>query len=296
MTENIETPLNIEIINVGKVTDRFVPFGENQYFPVKAGGKISFICESSEKALYYKEQANKNLIVNVVEPMESDIEVGKYDRVTDDLIPGAPYICKTLYKTIDAQGIGKQYYDVYGALNYSTDNLGLGQPDGNRFIIKLRNPLITSKSQIPNNPKSVIYLSDGDTPVKTFGKDAFQEDGSLIIIVNIKKPTSLLTLIVMWDKDDDEKHGQIDYEFNFKAVTFGKEGEVYPDLQDIQVKLPQNIILENKGSELVSVVPFKQNFQIEIPANDKLDITSNVAEESMYYLAQEQENLVVELK
>ena len=144
MIKNYTTPLNIEIINKGNTKDSFVPYKTNENFPVDPVGKVSFVVDKSEKALYYLNQAHNDLEVSFVEPMESDIEVGKYDRVTDDIIPGAPYICKAISKNV-MDGIGKEDYEVLGALNYSTDNLGLGQPDGNRFIFKLTNSNVTSK-------------------------------------------------------------------------------------------------------------------------------------------------------
>ena len=296
MIKNYETPLTIEIINKGNVTDSFVPYKEYENFVITAGGKISFTCDRSEKVLYYLNQASKNLEVSFAEPMDSDIEVGSYDRQLDDLIPGAPYICKTLYKTVDPQtNIGKQYYEVLGALNYSTDNLGLGQPAGNRFIIKLRNPNITSKDQIPNNPKSIIYISDGDQQVKTFGKDNFQEDGSLIVILNVKKPTSIVTLIVMWDASDSETHGQIDYEFTFNNVTFGKEGEVFPNLYDAEIGEHQVVKLTNVSNKTYNFIPFNDNFAVNIASGDSIEFQTVNAEEVMYYLLQADNKLQVTL-
>lgn len=294
MVENIESPLKVEIINVGKNADTFIPYRENAHFPVKVGGKVSFISNESEKTIYYMGQGSKNLAVNISNIMDSDIEVGKYNRETDDLDPGAPYVCKRWsQETID--GVVKETYDVLGGLNYSDDDLGLGQPAGNRFIIKLRNPKITSIEQIPVSPKGFIWISDGDTQTKVFGRDAFNEDGSLVIILNIKQPTSKVTIAVMWDKNDSVHHGEIDYSFDFTNTKFGKPGETFPDLQNVDIGEPQNIKISNVGEKFTKVEPYKENFDIALNVGEEITLTTLTAEETLYYLLQENSGIKVEL-
>lgn len=292
MIKTYATPLNIQIINKGTTKNSFVPYHTNENFMVDAGGKIAFSCDKSEKVLYYLQQSNKDLEVSFIEPMESDIEVGKYDKTTDDLTPGAPYICKTLSQNV-VGGIVKVDYEVLGALNYSTDDLGLRQPDGNRFIIKLRNTNVASTTSIANSGHS-IWISDGDTQTKVFGKDAFNSDGSLVVILNIKKPTSKVTISIKWDKNADHD-GQVDYSFSFTTVTFGKDGETYPDLQNVDISTNQEITLTNNGDNTTLFVPYHENFIVSVPSGDNITLETKDSEEVMYYLLQENKDLKVTL-
>ena len=293
MTENIETPLNVEIINIGTKTNAFVPYGENARFPLESTGKISFEVKDSEIGLYYKKQATEDLLVNVGQlASESEIETGHYNPSTDDLDPGAPYICKDPAKS--EFEIHPTYF-VLGGLNYYPETPEIGMPAGNRFEIKLRHEGITSRDDLPSHGNSLLTITDGDGTaprIRTFGRSAFQEDGSLIIVVNIKSKTASLDVMIHWT-DDSEEDERLTFYFN--DTKFGQPGEKFPNLFNVDIKLPQEVKLTNVGKETIKVVPFKQNFDSELNQEESMLITAEIAEEAMYYLMQSNDSIKVEL-
>ena len=292
MIKNYTTPLNLQIINNGINQDSFVPYKENENFNISSKGQLSFVCDKSEKVLYYLNQANNNLQVNVAAPMESEIETGHYNPSTDDLDPGAPYICKDPVKS--EFEIHPTYF-VLGGLNYYPETPEIGMPAGNRFEIKLRHSGITSRDDLPSHGSSVITITDGDGTaprIKTFGRSAYQEDGTLIVVVNIKSKTASLDLLLHWtdDSEEDEK-----LTFYFNDTKFGKPGEKLPNVFSADITENQVVTLTNISEQTIGFIPFKENFKVNIEAGNSIELQTVCSEEAMYYLLQENNSLKVTL-
>lgn len=87
----------------------------------------------------------------------------------------------------------------------------MGLPYGNRFEVKLVNSEITSKSQLPSG---TIVTTIGKYDTNTATKDAFEDDGSLILVANAYYGTNSV-LKVKWKEGVESV-----YTFNFDQATF----------------------------------------------------------------------------
>lgn len=69
-----------------------------------------------------------------------------------------------------------------GTLPYEEADAVLGLDAGHRLSFKLVNPEISSKSDLPSGDICTVY---GEHTENTYTKDAFEDDGSLIVINNV---------------------------------------------------------------------------------------------------------------
>lgn len=74
-------------------------------------------------------------------------------------------------------------YNFYGELPYEDADATLGLEAGNRLTFKISNANITAKSQLPAGNIARTLKSDGTW--QTYTKDAFEDDGSLILVANV---------------------------------------------------------------------------------------------------------------
>lgn len=286
MTENIETPLNVEIINIGTKTNAFVPYGENARFPLEPNGKISFEVKNSEIGLYYKKQATEDLFVGVNNGVTTT-KTGTYDLYSNAFSANASFISslvETSESTDDGVKTTTQKYEVFGTLPYSEATPSIGMPAGNRFTVQFSYPGIT---ELPSGKIANVSIEGGTS--NDYTKSAFETDLSLVSIVNVTS-NSKLTVTVKWK----ENYVAV-YEFTFKDVKLGQVNEVIADLQNISIVLPQEVKITNVGKETIKLVPFKQNFDSKLNQEESMLITAGIAEEAMYYLLQSNDSIKVEL-
>ena len=113
---------------------------------------------------------------------------------------GAPYLVKE----------GK----VSGTLAQGAAVPEINLSAGNRFVIKLQNPSITAKSQLPTgNCVSTYNSTTGVLNEKT--RDVFEDDGSLIVVTNIESKNTVYTVKVKWSADFEAE-----YQFTFEGAEF----------------------------------------------------------------------------
>ena len=151
------------------------------------------------------------------------------------------------YQLVSTETVGN--YAVYGFIPYNNDtatNTYLGLPNGNRFVVKTKNSKITSREDLPENTICTIAVSDGTT--NTYTKANFEEDGSLITVLNVR-PSSEVTIDITWkaavndDPETEENEAQdadrTVLKFTFTDATFGNENE------SIDTESAYSIILDN---------------------------------------------------
>ena len=102
---------------------------------------------------------------------------------------------------------------VEGTIPYESADTPLGLAAGNRFYVKLSNQAITSKSDLPEGIIAKITNTQVAGGYNTYTKDAFEDDGSLIVVTNVSK-TVLLENIIKW------KDGETTYTFDFSNANF----------------------------------------------------------------------------
>lgn len=287
MTTNITTPLNIQIINNGNKSDHFVPYRQNQNFKLVPNGKISFISNSSEKGLYYLNQKSNNLEVILNSNSLTNSLTGYYDLSSSTFNKGASYssILKEVNQATEDDIItNTQKFEVIGTLPYSVATPAIGMPAGNRFTIRFEYPGI---NELLNGKIANVTIENGTSIDYT--KSAFEDDLSLVVIVNATAATKL-TVTIKWKADYIAV-----YEFTFTDIKLGQENETFDNLQDIEILDSQKVTLENIASKEVGFIPFKENFQINISSNDSITLETKTPEEVMYYLLQDNKDLKVSL-
>ena len=104
--------------------------------------------------------------------------------------------------------------NILGTVPYYGSADAYGNAAGNRIVVKISNPAITSKDQLPSGN---IVTSSGDGYTNTYTKTAFEDDGSLILITNVSK-TVPHVVTVKWAT------GVVTtYTFNSSNATFAVE-------------------------------------------------------------------------
>jgi hypothetical protein len=285
MIKNYATPLKIELVNISNKVQSFIPYRENFIFPIGPNGKISFYTQTSGSALYYEKQKIANLNIKEVNTT-TKVETGKYNLSTETFTVGASYNIDYI-RTFG----GFDDYKVYGTLPYSAETPEIGMPAGNRFTIRTINPNITKRADLPSGEICNIIITDeGGNRIQSYTKSAFEDDGSLVTIVNAKKNT-ILTINIKWESDADFTN----YQFNFENVELGAQGEELKDIEDIEIVLPQVISLTNIGAKSVTFIPYKENFMVSILPQDTITFSVNSNEEVLYYLLQASKDLKIEL-
>jgi hypothetical protein len=279
MTKNYVTPLTVSIANKSNNTQYFVPHMENQNFPVKVGGQVSFTVNNSEVGLYYEKQLDKNLSFAIAESNNVVLECGSgFDLATFE--KGASFSA-----ILESKEENTYNYSIIGTLPYSAETPSLGMPAGNRFIIRLANPTITERNALPSGKICVVDVQGGSH--NDYTKSAFETDGSLIVVLNAVN-SSKITVSIDWVEDVTTN-----YIFTFKDIKLGAEGETLDNVENINIILPTNITLE--AIENVKFIPYHENFLVDITKGDKLVLEVKQTNEALYYLLQNNKNLKVTL-
>lgn len=102
-----------------------------------------------------------------------DAEAGQYDSSTGVFTPGNTYTLKKEGTT----------YVVKGEIPYEDADATLGLDAGNRLTVKFVNSNIASKAALPSGIICRTLKSDGTW--QEYTKDAFEDDGSLILVSNV---------------------------------------------------------------------------------------------------------------
>lgn len=74
----------------------------------------------------------------------------------------------------------------------------LGLDAGNRLTLKFANTAIESKADLPDG---TIVTTIGDTKTNTYTKDAFEDDGTLILVSNVSNNNT--TVKIKWTDDKE---------------------------------------------------------------------------------------------
>lgn len=106
-------------------------------------------------------------------------------------------------------------YQVIGNIKEEDKDTSLGLDKGYRFQLKLKYEDITSIADLPEGNISTLAVSNGTT--NTYTKSAFEDDGSLIILVNVTKE-SIINLSIKWTDDIE-----LTYMFTFNTCTLGED-------------------------------------------------------------------------
>lgn len=290
MEKNYEKPLVVSILNKGNKEEIFIPYRENMQFPLRPNEMITFDGLDSESAIYYEKQSTKEIVARIKSQVdESNVITGNYNSTSKEYTEGASYqvIQENSSENIqDGKTTLTLNYKVYGKLPYLPGDKTLGNPAGNKFTIKIKNEKITSRDDLPSGKDIATSTVVGGDTLK-YSKDAFEDDGSLISVVNVSKRVTS-TITIKWSSTETYI-----YNFDLSEVSLGKENEVIEESEEIDIKLPLNITIKNNGKSKVGYIPYKQNFEEYLESGDSIDLTVEKAEEAMYYLLQANEELEV---
>lgn len=196
--ENLVLPLSVTIANSSTITKTFIPYKENFVTAVNAGDAVTFGIKDSREGLYYKGQATSGLLVGVTDSNEI-ATAGIYNVGTGAFTEGNTY---TIIKDGDNS-------TVIGIIPY-IENPGLGLASGNIFTVKIVNSKITSKSDLPSGTIVKVTNTTVAGGYNEYNKSAFEDDGSLITLLNVKKG-SQIEIMIKWDTEF------INYKFDIQA-------------------------------------------------------------------------------
>ncbi len=305
MDFNYEQPFYVSICNIGQEIDSFIPYKGNLKYKLNPGDQINFNTTTSEAGIYYKNQQSKNIGVSLTEidndNAKTSILYGSYNSTSGEFTNNASFSALQTNIIENDQGGFDYTYEVAGTLPYLPADGNIGMPAGNRFTIML-NQGIGNKSDLPSGNIITVSISDGTT--QTYNKNAFEDDGTLISTVNVRK-ISILTISIKWESDAVST-----YTFTFKNVSFAEDGQKVQDIKVIDLPFLDtddiNIIgypqlesdftielLNTTTDEVVKYVPYQENFPWSINADEYVEITVNTPEEAMYYLMQANDKLSV---
>lgn len=292
MEKDFELPLTINIANKGE-KDSFIPFKENFVVALNKGETISFDVANSEEAIYYVAQANKNLIVSNLGELNASAITGKYNTTSGEFVKGSSYnVIPTSFNAFveDDETFQEIDYSVVGEIPFETADTTLGLPEGNRFTIKLVAKNITSRDDLPSGKICKITNTADPTGYNEYTKSAFEEDGSLITVVNVKKDIPI-EIIVDWYGE-----GFTTYTFDFTESKLLVSGEETLESKPaVEIKLPATIKITNIGKFTEEFFEHKENRMEFVEKGNSITLTVEKAEQAMYYLAQASKNLKVEL-
>lgn len=291
MIKNLSAPLKIEFANVGENVVKFVPYRENQMFSLNAGEKLSFDLDKSEVALYYERQATKDLFIGINNMGASSVSFGAYNATAGEFTSGSSYNAILVEKSESVEDSVKTEtfkYSIIGTLPYTAAQPEIGMAAGPQFAAHIINSDIESKSDLPSGTICTATVTPGTS--FSYNKNAFEDDGSLISVQNILRPSDMITISVTWSSELI-----CVYVFEFKEAKIGAEGQEAKELKDIEIKLPQNVLLSNISEDVVSFVPYKENFAVDIAAGNSIELEAIRAEEVIYYLLQANDKLNVTL-
>lgn len=104
---------------------------------------------------------------------DTEVQAGSYDSATGEFTDEATYSLKK-------EGT---YYNVKGVIPYHDADAKLGLEAGNRMDLKFVNTAIANKAALPSGVIARTLKSDGT--YNEYTKDAFEDDGSLILCANV---------------------------------------------------------------------------------------------------------------
>ena len=95
-----------------------------------------------------------------------------------------------------------EIFNVLGVVPFENADSILGLPEGNRFTVKLSNG-----TALNNDMACTVTVNNGTTTGTTnvYDKSAFESDGSLINVVNVKKST-VITIDVKWSSSKSKTY------------------------------------------------------------------------------------------
>lgn len=283
MVIDFKKPLNISICNKGKL-DYFIPYKENFKFKLNSGDQINFISNDSEEGIYYSYQSSNNLLVSVANNIATKTTTGIYNSTSGTFDAHSSFNCILKDMNENESSAFDYVYDVVGILPYLPADAAIGMEAGNRFEVMFKTDI--AKADLPSGNIATVDVLGG-TRI-SYSKSAFEDDGSLISILNIKTNNSSVTISIEWEDDKIST-----YTFNFTNVKFGKENEVVNNVKTLNITLPLNITLTNNSNHNIGFVPYRQNFTEYISVGDGKVITVDNVSEALYYLVQSNANLLI---
>lgn len=87
---------------------------------------------------------------------------------------------------------------VTGTLPLAEADATLGLPAGNRFEVKIKNPNINLKSSLPTGTIAKISNPDASGGFNTYNRTAFEDDASLIVIINAPSGRTRVIVKITW--------------------------------------------------------------------------------------------------
>lgn len=289
MEMNFEKPMTFTLCGL-KDNSAFVPYRQNFNFPLKKGGLITFNNVDSEKGIYYSKQNGDSIeAYRVPENLNINALAGTYSTSNETFTAGSTYnvIAKSAVAN-DTNGIDATF-DVIGTLTYQEADANIGQPAGYRFICNCKNPNITARGDLPSGDICTVVITGGSlNTTNTYKKAAFEDDGSLMVIVNIKDINTVATVSITWESDKTSI-----YTFNFKNVDFAKD-VLIDNVAYTNIKLPITMTLTNiNPTYATTYVLYELNVEEKIEVGNSVTITVENPEEAMYYLLQANKDLTV---
>ena len=185
MEEKIELPTLISIGNIGKLRVGFMPKNENFTYFLNSGDVIKFdvIC-NSETALYYKGLNSPDLVVGIGNSDKSTTTTGIYKD--------NQFIEESTTYSIIEDGFNNT---VIGEIPFEAEDKALGLKEGNRFVFKINAQV--PKASLPSGViAKVTNIEKGG--FNEYKSSAFEDDGSLVVVTNIKGKQSQVEVQIQW--------------------------------------------------------------------------------------------------
>ena len=209
MEDNYILPLRVSIGNDGDREKAFVPYRENFVVTLQPQDVIVFGINSSNEGIYYRGQETEGLVVGVADNTVN-VETGTYNTETG-------FETNATYGVVQDEFVGK----VIGTVPY-VENPGFGLESGNVFTIRLKNREVKNNRAITEeNPHGLpsgkickITNIKVDGGYNEYTRSEFEEDGSLIVLVNVRAG-STLEVMVKWTEDADF----VTYTYTFDEAT-----------------------------------------------------------------------------
>lgn len=288
MENNFEKPMTFALCGL-KDDSAFVPYRQNFNFPLNKGDSITFNNVSSEKGIYYSKQNSDSIeAYRIAESLNISAIAGNYNSSTGIFTNDATYsIISRTTELNDTNGVNSTF-DVIGTLLYKDADANIGQPAGYRFVCECRNPNIATRGDLPSGDICTVAITGGVlNTTNTYKKAAFEDDGSLITIVNVKDINTVATVSVTWESGKTSV-----YTFTFKNVSFSTDANT-PKSKNIDIKLPITVTLTNNSEHVVTYMLYELNVEEKIAVGNSINITVENSEEAMYYLLQANKDLTI---
>lgn len=118
---------------------------------------------------------------------------------------------------------------VDGTLPYKIADTILGLPSGNRFSVKIKNNNITSQADLPSGIIARVTNTGVASGYNTYDKSAFESDGSLIVVLDIKNKNIPIEVKITWTAGIETT-----YNYDLKDVSLEEQPEIIVDTQPNQ--------------------------------------------------------------